>query len=126
MERKTTITIKGVDYEAQLARVKGTHLGYEDHGIFSVNIDFEGVSGSWGQGTGHRFADTPARLFPWVKMLTSFFSSFGKWEDIVGKECFVLRRSYGGAIVGLVSKVSDEALLFDDIDAMVVAAEAQS
>ncbi|WNT44269.1 hypothetical protein SEA_CANDC_57 [Microbacterium phage CandC] len=122
MERKTTITLKGVEYEAQLARVESTHLGYEDHGIFSVNVNFKGVDGGWGQGTGHRFADTPERLFPWVKMLVSFFGSFGKWEDIVGKECYVLRTSYSGPIVGLVSKMSDEALLFEDIDAMVVAA----
>lgn len=123
MERKTTITIGDTEYEAQLARVKATHLGYEDHGIFSLNIAFEGVHGSWGQGTGHRIIESPEAMFHWVKLLVSFFGSFGKWEDIAGKECFVLRESYSGPIVGLVSKVKDEALLFSEIDARILATE---
>ncbi|QJD53281.1 hypothetical protein SEA_TEMPO_58 [Microbacterium phage Tempo] len=123
MERKTTITIGDTEYEAQLARVKETHLGYEDHGIFSLNIAFEGVHGSWGQGTGHRSIESPEAMFHWVKLLVAFFGSYAKWEDIAGKECFVLRESYSGPIVGLVSKVKDEALIFSEVDAQIVAAQ---
>lgn len=112
MNRKTMIEYNGVTYEADLARVKGTHLGYEDHGILSVNIDFEGLGGAWGQGTGHYFADTPEKMFPWVK---AFIDFFGQWESIPRRECFILRESYSGPIVGLASKSDDTVLIFAEV-----------
>ncbi|QGZ16773.1 hypothetical protein PBI_DEWDROP_126 [Microbacterium phage Dewdrop] len=120
MNRKTTIEIHGLEYEAELARVKRTHLGREDHGILSVNIEFEGISGSWGQGTGHYFADTPEKMFPWVSRLIDFF---GAWENIPGSECYVLREMYSGPIVGMVSKDEKRVLLVrevsDDVQARI-------
>lgn len=113
MKRTITYTIKGKDYEAELARVEHTHLGNEDHGILSVNVHFAGIGGSWEQGTGHYFADRPNRMFPWVCALLTFFG--GTWEGIAGKECFILRESYSGPIVGLADKGGTDYLLFQDI-----------
>lgn len=116
MQKKLTIEIAGVEYEAQLATIKHTHLGKEDHGILSVNIHFAGVGGSWEQGTGHYFADTAEKMFPWV---SAFIDFLGPWESIPGKEVYVLRESYSGPIVGLVHKTSDDYLMLKDIQAHV-------
>ena len=36
----------------QIGKIDGTHLGYEDHGMFTVNVNFDYGAGSH-QGTGH-------------------------------------------------------------------------
>lgn len=124
MERKTTITIGETDYQAELARVESTHLGFEDHGILSVNVAFEGIGGGWGQGTGHYFADRPNRMFPWVRALIVLFGV--RWEDIQGKECFILREDCSGPIVGLASKSDNDYVLFETIREEVNQGEEQS
>lgn len=43
-----TISIDGIEYNAETAVVERWTIGYEDHGIFSTDIGFTNTS--WGQG----------------------------------------------------------------------------
>lgn len=109
---ETFITHKGVKYPAQLARVKRTKLGYEDHGILSVSLEFEGLNGSWGQGMGAFFADKPEKMFPWVRSLIDFFG--GDWESIVGKEVFLFLGE-DRRIAGLAQRSGNDVLLVEEV-----------
>ena len=120
---ESTFQHDGKSYVAKLARVTDTHIGYEDHGILSINIQFEGVGGGWGQGTGHRFADRPNRMFPWVKAFIDFFGKYGTWEAIKGQEVYILSEDGFGAIEGLAHKTEDRVLLFHVVEAEVLAGE---
>jgi hypothetical protein len=112
VNRKTIIEIDGVEYEAQEAVVYEAHLGLEpDHGIFTINIDFRGVASGWGQGTGH-YAQNEASLYRWVKELTNLL---GPWQQMKGREVWVLRTSYSGPIVGLASKNSSDYVMIADL-----------
>ncbi|QNJ56013.1 hypothetical protein SEA_RASPUTIA_123 [Microbacterium phage Rasputia] len=120
MPRKTIVEHGGFEFEAELAVVTKTHLGFEDHGIFSWNIDFKGVAGSWGQGTGHRFATDPFIMHTVVTFITEFFGKYGTWEAITGREVFILRESYSGPIVGLAAKDdADNVFLFSELEDLI-------
>ena len=99
------------DYEGEIAKIKGTHIGFEDHGFYSVNVDFE-MPGA-GQGTGHYALDVHDPDSPWGRTGTAAGMTFviefikalggGEWENLKGKTCMVLRAKGDryGKIVGV-------------------------
>jgi hypothetical protein len=54
-----------------------------------------------------------------VKALVDFF---GQWEEIPGRECYVLRTDYSGSILGFASKDGDRVLILADVMAQIKAA----
>lgn len=115
MKRETTITHAGVEYQAEVGRIKRTHLGFEDHGIFSWNLDFE-FDGS-GQGTGHRFAyieDDPEVAHGAMRKIKMIVEMLGPWEELPGTSVYVLRGEYAGPILGLVPIIGDKILFLNE------------
>jgi|SRR6185436_2271677 len=78
--------------EVKNAKIQGTSLGYEDHGIFTFNIQLD--YGGSGQGTGGYCMDTfspeKAKRIPTMygmALIMRILEVVGvdKWEDIPGK-----------------------------------------
>jgi len=92
----------------ELGIVKSTHLGWEDHGIFSFMIDFD--FGGTGQGFGNYSLDTFDKIQD-KRVGTAFglaiimkileVAKVNKWEDLVGRELYVIRDEPMGFIRGL-------------------------
>jgi hypothetical protein len=89
--------------EIENARIESTHLGFEDHGIFSLNVAFTGPG--WGQGTGHLFADkgTSDLIKPIIRAV-----GVEKWEDLPGKNCRIRRSSQLGRIEAIGNLMEDK------------------
>jgi hypothetical protein len=68
------------------ATVKSTNLGFEDHGIFCININFE-YEGGCCQGTG-AYAISNLFVEKAIKSYLKFFE-VDFWEKIPGKKCNV-------------------------------------
>lgn len=69
--------------EEEIARIESTHLGFEDHGIFSITVRFEGDG--WGQGFGPIFFREDV-----VKAILKACGT-STWEGLKGRVVFVLR-----------------------------------
>jgi len=86
------------EYEKELARISSAELGFEDHGIFGVNINFEFESAS--QGTGWYTLNN----LTGGKLLSAIMQAAGvsRWEDLKGVPVYVLRDKGNpfGQIVG--------------------------
>lgn len=108
MELKSTATIEGVEYQAELGTVSGTFIGFEDHGIFAWNIDF--TFAGTGQGTGMRTLDAEYGL-PQIQEILKMVGG-GTWETLKGKSLLVLRQSYHGPIRGLANPHTEKYVLF--------------
>src|SRR5690606_4102991 len=70
---------------------------YEDHGIFSANVDFD-LAGSRVQGTGHRAldiydeaSDTRVGTAYGMDFLVELSGILGQWHEMKGKRANVLR-----------------------------------
>jgi hypothetical protein len=108
-----TLEHKGVKYELELGKAERSELGYEDHGIFAVNVQFN-LGGSV-QGLGHRCL-TDGLAYRAIKDLLRVFQ-VRVWEDIRGRELYLLRdadEGRFGLIRGLLSKDQKEILVFED------------
>jgi hypothetical protein len=92
--------------EATIARIESTHLGYEDHGIFSLNVSFDYGGGS-GQGTDHcvcsadsnRLADVYG-----IRLVKAICDAAGvsNWESLKGRTVFVYRDpGWNGMVRGI-------------------------
>jgi hypothetical protein len=95
-----TITINGENYKAEFAKIDEVHLGFEDHGIYTVHIGWS--MGSSHHGTGHlmlthRDKDTGEHIInPRVgQFMIRMMQLFGNWDNIKGKECLALYPSEG-------------------------------
>lgn len=122
-------------YDSEIGRIKSTHLGDEDHGIFSVNVEFEFGPRGMGsiQGTGHRGTDSPTKSThfrygedrigtAWgMEFIRRFVQTVGSgsWENLPGATVFVLRDKGDsfGPIKGIRQLPVDgsEEFIFDDI-----------
>lgn len=114
------ITIDGAAYQAELASVESTHLGYEDHGIGTAILTFTGP--------GWRQANEPRGLSDYDKetkrqrgtaygfdVVLRVIEVLGvdAWEKIAGKRVYVLRVDGRGPIVGIANPDKPERhLLF--------------
>lgn len=100
----------------QLAKVNRADLGFEDHNIFGVNIDFN--YGGSGQGTG------------WYSLKGEWGTEFLKrtlqacsvreWKDLPGRQVYVIRSSddWDAKVVGIKPLPFDKGkeFLFSDLD----------
>ncbi len=98
MEIESSVLIDGRKYHAQIGKVKRVHLGREDHGIVSVNVDFEGDG--WGQGSGHYGLKDSDIVYNIVDVFDTI--------DIVGETVFVLREKPYGQIQGFLPAEKSE------------------
>lgn len=104
METEILVKFGGKTYSGQIAEVKSVHIGKEDHGINSINVDFEGDG--WGQGTGHY------PLLPNAHILDQMVTVFGTL-DIAKETVMVLRKkgdSYG-QILGFAPLKGEKAVM---------------
>lgn len=90
-------------YLMELGTIDYTHIGFEDHGIFSWAIGFK-FSGS-GQGTGH-YTFTEEMLDVTKRVLNTVGGA--QWEFLPKKRVYVIRRERYDRIIGL-ANVDDPA-----------------
>jgi len=94
--------------EKELGKIEYTHLGFEDHGIMSFMIGFD--FGTSGQGFGGYALDnydkevekrigTAYGMEAIMRILRA--TGVEKWEDLVGKVCWVYREEQRGNIVAI-------------------------
>jgi len=105
----------GIEYEAIPASIARTDLGWEDHGIFTVQIMFEW--GPSGQGMpGYSFGGkepTDPRLGAYLAAVLRV-AGVGRWEDLRGRRVYMLRD--GHMIRGLANLDDPEGNLFVPAD----------
>ena len=83
----------------ELGKIRDVALGFEDHGIFGMNIDFD--FGGSGQGTGWFYLKGDAGI-EYIKRVMQTLSA-DRFENIKGRTVFVIRDSdnkYAGRIIG--------------------------
>lgn len=112
----------GATYVAKIVTIESTHLGYEDHGIFTANLSFKGDG--WGQGTGHFCLD--GKPDPkWGRRIGTAFGHdhiiavlgalrVGTWEQLKGLRCLALYTEEYGSIVGISDLDATAPLIFKD------------
>jgi hypothetical protein len=114
--KNPTVEYNGVTYQVELATVDTTHIGTEDHGIFSLNLGFAYESGSY-QGIGHLSAGKEGEYLG--KLVTSILKVFGgytNWEALKGSRIYVLREEgWNGLIRGILSLDQERVLVFSDL-----------
>lgn len=103
------IEIDGTEYKAEFAVIDEVHLGYEDHGVYSVHIGW--VMGSSHHGTGHlaltykeRGSDEHVVNPNVAQFIVRMMECFGNWDNIKSKECLALYKKdseYSGRALGL-------------------------
>jgi hypothetical protein len=85
------------DHDAVFARCDEVHLGFEDHGIYTVHLGFTLGGGGLHHGTGHmmlshRDRDSDEQVpTDWaMPFLLRVMQCLGNWNQIKGQECLVL------------------------------------
>lgn len=117
----TVETPDGRVFSGELGTIKEAHLGFEDHGVMSMNLDFD--FGSSGQGTGHYILSerdaTAGRQIgraEGMDLLVQITAMFGPWHELKGKRIIVLRAGDDtrGMILGLMNEHTREFLILKD------------
>lgn len=111
MERRTTVTIDGKDYEADLATISKSFIGFEDHGIFTAYLSFR--ASAWEQ-------SEPARIWSADQLkryLETVLKTLGvnDWSRVQGQEVLVLRENYFGPILGFAHRSEARYFLFESL-----------
>lgn len=91
------IKIQGTEYYVELGTVGQTFLGFEDHGLFTFNLDFSFYPSS-GQGFGYRIIQDTLVIKNILRVM-----NVTEWSVLKGRQAYVLRSSRGGLIDGLLS-----------------------
>lgn len=119
MSRQILITYGDTTYQAEVATIKRTHVGYEDHNIPSFDIEFAGPS--WGQCLGARGIERNDGVILKGLALTFMFDVIDtvgvrSWEQLPGRQVLVLRDSTGrsGMITGIANLVEENKILILD------------
>ena len=89
------------DYLREVGTVRDWHIGMEDHGIFSFNVNFD--FGGSGQGCGHYGLGSEKHGFVTVEFLWRLYGVLGAIHGWKGRECLVLRNEPYGQIIGIES-----------------------
>lgn len=125
------------EYDEQIAKVNRTDFGVEDHGILSINVDFE--FGGSSQGTGGYSLDGPTKFSPFkgkypkdrvgsawgMEFLHRLMLALdvGEWSDIPGRTVYVLRAKGDtfGKILGIrpLPTEKGEEFIFDDLKVLI-------
>lgn len=84
-------------YVEEIGKIRDTHLGFEDHGMFSLCVDFD--FGGSGQGFGHVCLVGEHG----IDLIQAVLRACGvdRWESLKGRTLFVLREEPYGLIKGL-------------------------
>jgi hypothetical protein len=96
---RLTITSDSDAFVRELGRVRDWHIGVEDHGIFSFNLNFE--FGGSVQGCGHYGLGSDKHGWVTVAFLERLSRILGPMQDWKGKMVHVLRLEPYGQIVGI-------------------------
>lgn len=94
------------EFEKVIAKIESTHLGYEDHGIFSLNVSFD--FGHSAQGTGHYSvcsseSDQPDDAVG-IRLVRAIVDACGvsQWEQLKGRTVYVLKEEgWSGMVRGI-------------------------
>lgn len=99
------------EYQREIAKIKSTFLGVEDHGMFSVNVGFTYDNGGSYQGTGHyaldRYDETLDRRVgsaEGMEFIIRLLNACGvsEWARLPGRTVFVLKDpGFNGLIRGI-------------------------
>lgn len=108
--KPASLSYNGKLYYLELGTVDYTYLGFEDHGIFAANIDFD--FGGHGQGTGFVSLCDFASIY--IKDMLSIFGR-SYWENIKDSQIYVLRHEPYGQIKGLLNMDQTSVLIFDEL-----------
>lgn len=136
MATKITVEHDGKSYSGQVGTIRSTRLGYEDHGILTVNLDISFEGG--GIGVGGFCLDEPAErgnykagrrgtaygLDHIIRILETVGAD--RWEALPGKQVIVLysgSAGWGGMSVGIASTTTDKVLVLKDHAALWVDTE---
>lgn len=111
MERKITITIEGKDYQADLATISKSFIGFEDHGIFTAYLTFR--CQSWQQSESARLWSGD-QLKRYLETVLKTLGVNG-WSEVEGQEVLVLREDYLGPILGFAHRSEDRYFFFESI-----------
>lgn len=88
-------------YQHTIAKIERTHLGYEDHGIFSLTVHFSYGSSAQGFGAiglGHSDASIAGPLIEAVLKA----AGVDCWERLVGRTVYVVREEgWNGLVRGM-------------------------
>lgn len=106
-----------------IARIESTHLGYEDHGIFSLNVSF--TYGGSGQGTGHycvcsKDSDKDSDAVG-IRLVKAIVDAAGvrSWEAVKGRTVIALREDGGwnAPIIGIAPLPTEKGkrVIFKDV-----------
>jgi hypothetical protein len=107
IEIESNIKVKGKSYLAEVGNANELFLGFEDHGLFMLNIDFTFGEGGIVQGLGRGLTK--------LETIQDIIRVFGvrEWSKIKGRSIYVLRESRSGLILGFVSLDGQRYFLFD-------------
>ncbi|HWB38397.1 MAG TPA: hypothetical protein VHA75_20465 [Rugosimonospora sp.] len=125
-DRKIVITHEGVDYYGQVGVIKSTMFGYEDHGILTAYLHFNGDG--WGVAVGGYCLDVPGEklenVYPTERVGTAYgldhlmalmaVVGVSRWEDLPGKQAIVLYTDplpWGSAAVGIAHATDEKRVL---------------
>ena len=110
------------EYERVIAKIESTHLGYEDHGIFSLNVSFD--YGGSAQGTGHYCvcsskSDNPEDAGG-IRLVKAIVDACGvdQWEKLRGRTVYVLKDpGWNGMVRGIEPLPTEKgtAVIFKDV-----------
>lgn len=119
MSRTILVEHGGVPYQAEIATIEKTHLGYEDHNIPSFDIVFSGLS--WSQSLGARGIERNDGTILKGLALTFIFDVIDvvgvrSWEHLPGKKVLVLREggSRSGMLRGIANLLDEHKVLVVD------------
>ncbi len=108
---KITATIKETEYIAEQATISRTHLGYNDLGIFSMDVSFRyGID----EQSMPQYAHV-ANTRDWIEAFLDV-CDVKAWEDLVGREVYTLHSLPQGTILGIISTKSGRYRFFDPIN----------
>lgn len=114
--KNPTVDYNGHTYQVELATIKSTWIGTEDHGIFTVSLDLEYSGGSF-QGLGHLSAGQDGEyLGKVVKAILDTIGGYANWESLKGVKVYALREEgWNGMIRGLLSLDQQRVVIFKEL-----------
>lgn len=106
-----SVVHEGRTYDAEIATIEATSLGYEDHGIFTAQLRFAGSG--WTQCAPAYALGGPA-CHRYVKGVIEALG-VQSWEGVSGKKVYVLREARYLPIAGLADQSGERVLIFQDL-----------
>lgn len=124
---ESTLTHDGVTYAATIVTIESTELGREDHGIWHAMLHVEGtgIGGYALDGKPEPGERRPGTAFgmQWIiETVETVCGEYGRWENLVGKRCFMLHDPTEGQYnragfncKGIASLDGKRVMIFDQV-----------